>query len=522
MVGILIPVAPITVRAAPRVALRHQIVPGSTVVYKVRIETARGTGAGEQTEIQTGKLTRVIFSESKPGQSTCAQMLELDWPVPASAPAGTQPERNVPAPDAASSPAWVQFSLKRVGLEHAPLLVPGRTAWTRHVLSAVVDVTDFPREKVTVGDGWDRPFQAGSIKGRHRCKVEAFETTDAHIRVTLTVTTEVDPPPERASRHLVSARSVVVFSVRDRELLSLDGRAVWREADRAGGREVTTRITLSADQRDRMPPGQQATERQAIRQLAQAVTAYQREDYEYASRMLQTFMKRWPQSRWRPVAEYISRRMRSEGTSPEPLTARELKQALARQLTLWNLAEQDGDAAMLNRCRSALSHLAQSSRPEITRLLNDADPGVRALACFALGFGSAPADVALLLKACQDADARVRRSALEALAIRASPLADADTLLKGISDDDPTVRQRACEAVGACLPDDSPHRSAARAQLVDRLADDSPEVVLATARALMRIGSAGEIEKIKQTAESAGPSPLQDALREILSTGSEK
>jgi len=493
--------------SAARVRLRHQIAPGSVAVYKVQVTVARRpidqADRDEQTQVQTGTLTRVIFRENEPDWPTCAQMLEFE----AGAAAGGE---------VSQGSSWVQISSARIRADRAAFIVPAGTGWSRAARSAVVQVTDWPGEKVSTGDTWEQPFQAHSIKGRQYYQVRAIDTTGTDSRVTLTVTTEPEPPPASTTRRLVSAESTLVWSVRDGELLSLDGRLVYREAIRAGGRQVQTRITFSRVQRRRMLESQQAIERQAIMRLTQAVAAYQREDLEGASRTLQSFVNRWPRSLWRPAADYLSRRLQAERTGRQPLPTAELKEALVGLLALWAQAEPEEDFETLNHCRLSLAHLTQVNRPEITRLLDDPEGGFRALGCFALAFGSAPADVALIQKKCADADVRVRRMAACALAIRASPLTDAEILLTCLGDDDARVRQRACQAIGRCVGRDSDHLSAARSALVARLSDPSPAVMLAAARALMRTGAAAEIEKVRQAAEDAGPGTLRDALREIL------
>jgi len=505
-----------TAAVAGGVLLRHQMTPGTVTTYRLRIETAHRSAAGERKTVESGRLTRVIFHEDEPGKATCAQMLELDPATPAGDDAQTQPEPGEPTRKAASSPDWVQLSIARVRLDRAPLILPGRTTWTRQVLSAVVGVTDWPSESVSIGDRWERSLPTGPVKGTQRYQLEAIERAGTDVRARLTVSTAVVPPAGSPSRRLVSAGSTVHWSVGDRELLSLDGRAVTRERDRSGACEVTRRIVMTRDRRHRMSQRRQETEREAVIQLGQAVSAYQREDYSYAERTLRVFRRRWPNSRWAPLVEYIRRRIRAERASREPLPADELKTALTKLLALWYQAEQDDDAEVLQRCRSSLAHLAKVNRPEIVRLLDDRQAPLRSLACFALAFGSAPADMALIQTACEDPEVRVRRTALYALTVRASPLTDAQVLLKALGDEDAAVRERACDAVGACVADDSPHLAAARAALVDRLADASSGVVLAAARALMQIGSAGEIEKVKQAAEKAPSGALRDALRGIV------
>lgn len=502
--------------AAPGVVLRHQLTPGSVTAYQVRVDTVRRLGARVQSETRTGSLIRMIFREDRPGTATCAQMLELDTVPPSDDAISTRPAPDKPRSPEAPSPEWVQLSIARVGLKRVPLIVPGETAWSRRALSAVLDVTDWPDRDPSAGDSWERALRMGPTAGEQRYRLEAIEGVGTDVRARITIRTDMPPPEESVARRLVRAESTLIWSVRDRELVSLEGQVVTREAGGAGDWEVTRRIVLTRGRRSRIAGRQLETERDAIIQLGQAVSAYRREDYGYASRTLRTFTRRWPRSRWRPVADYLTRRIREERTSREPLTIAELEESLTKLLALWNQAERDGDLELLDRCRSSLTHLTDVNRPEIARLLDGPEASPRSLACFALAFGAAPADPALLQRACGDDDARVRRTALYALTIRASPLTSADTLLSCLADGDAIVRQRACEAIGACVSYDSPRITDVRSELAGRLADDSPPVVLAAAQALLRVGSATEIEQIRRAAEQATSPGLGDALRQVL------
>ncbi|MHC4796875.1 MAG: HEAT repeat domain-containing protein, partial [Planctomycetota bacterium] len=137
--------------------------------------------------------------------------------------------------------------------------------------------------------------------------------------------------------------------------------------------------------------------------------------------------------------------------------------------------------------------------------------------CFALAFGTAPGDVALIQEHCGDGDLRVRRTAFYALAIRASPFTDVELLLGGLEDGDATVRRRAGEGLGKCVAKDSDDIRAVRGALVKRLHDDSPMVVVAAAQALIRIGSADDIAKIKEAAGRVEPASLKKVLEELVS-----
>jgi len=386
----------------------------------------------------------------------------------------------------------------------------------KNMLKTVVHVTDWPEEPVSGGDTWERPFAAGPIRGRHQFRVEAIKPVGRDNHVTLKITTHIEQPGSSAEDRLLSASSTLEWSVGEGELLSLAGDVVYRKPVAAGGGQVSVQVRFERTARRRLSAGRLAVERQALLRLVRAVSAYQRGDLEGATRDGRRFRKRWPHSSWRPVADDLARRIEDQRRFHKPLPTERLKETLVSLLALWTKAEADHDVELLDRCRLSFTHLTRVNRPELRRLLDDGDGRWRALACFTLAFGTAPADVALIQRHSADGDVHVRRSALRALAIRASPLTDAERLLAGTRDEDAAVRRRACEALDRCLAKDSPHRSAAREALIERLSDDSPDVVLAAARALMRTDSPDEIERIKQAADGTASPTLRAALRELV------
>jgi hypothetical protein len=531
------------VGAAPAVRLRHQTAPGSVAVYRVHVAVQRRaldpSEARSQPQIQTGTLTRVIFRENEPDQPTCAQMLELQAsdvfgpaaekgtvpmspdPVGEERAAGTAtrppsgPNGDSPLARRGDGPR-AQLSVARISAESAPLAVPATTAWTRAAWAVAIDVTTWPPRRVSVGETWETPFRAGPISGDRHYLVEAIKHKGSDQHVVLQIRAAPEPTPAGAPRVLQSAESKLVWSVRDHELISLDGRVVYQSGAGEGGWETTAHLEYTRVSRTPLTPPAQEAERDALIGLTQAVAAYQRDDVEDALQRSERFAGRWPRSRWRPVADYLIRRITTERIGREPMPTEELEHALVRLLELWESAAEEGDVDILEKCRLSFAHLAQVNRPEIMRLLEGREGRWRAVGCFALAFGGAPADLVLIEDACGDGDVQVRRMAMSALAIRGSPLVNGDVILTGLRDHDTQVRRRACDAAGACVSEQAGHLDRVRALLVDRLTDESLMVVVAAARALMRIGSAAEIAQIHQAIERAESNAVKAALQALV------
>jgi hypothetical protein len=471
---------------------------------------ADGTLDAARRVMQRGKLTRILFSDKEPGKAHCAQMLELETDRTTTQVADTRPAR-LPG-------RVVRFSVNSIDAERAPLIVPGETGWSRAMLSTIMLVTDWPVSGVGIGDEWKRSIEVGGIKGRQTFRVSAMDTVDSEQQVKIEVHTKTKVSSSSSGGKLLSANVKLSWSSGKGELISLTGEAVYQEPLRTGGRLVKIGIVLLRTKPPKKPSKSRlAAERRTLIKLANAIGAYHRDDYLSALRTLVPIKRRHRGSIFKPMVDYLIKRIQEERVSQEPLPTEELKKVLVSLLASWDQAETDEDVELGRRCRKSLQHLAKINRPEIVRLLEDSDGRLRGLGCFALAFGTAPGDVALIQEHCGDGDLRVRRTAFYALAIRASPFTDVELLLGGLEDGDATVRRRAGEGLGKCVAKDSDDIRAVRGALVKRLHDDSPMVVVAAAQALIRIGSADDIAKIKEAAGRVEPASLKKVLEELVS-----
>lgn len=507
-----------------QVTLRHRMSAGAVSLYDVRLEILRTPAdpdlADAHAQRLSGRLTRAFFHEAQPGQATCAQMVELepdpdDEPVEVDLPAALM--ETLPLPP----PRRVQLSVAPATVADAPFLVPARTSGSRAMLALLLPVAPWPEHPVAQGDTWEHAARVAGVTIPLTWRVERVESRGGDRLATVTVTSDVVAGETPRAARLPRSRATLVWSARRRDLLSLDGDVAYHEPVHAGGAAVTMRVEIRRTDDRMLSEQREATERQALIRLADAIAAYQREDITFARQALHEFKRRWPTSMWEPMAAHLAERIERERVQASPLPLAELRETLATLMALWASAEREHDLEVLASCRRSLAHITDVNREELIRLLDDDDAQLRTAACFAMAFGGVPGDLARLQERFTDEDARVRATALLATAIRGSPLADLDRIIRATRDAQPSVRRRACQALAASLEEDAAALPDARRALIARLEDDVPEVVFAAAEALRQWGTREDLEQIEQVARQTRHADLRAALEALLGTRDE-
>jgi HEAT repeat protein len=171
--------------------------------------------------------------------------------------------------------------------------------------------------------------------------------------------------------------------------------------------------------------------------------------------------------------------------------------------------------------------------------LDDADPGVRATALSVLTEGTPDGWLPPLVAALRDAEARVRRTAAEALRELVEVLPDADELAGHIDSDDPVVRAAVVDvlrarhagtpglfAKAAVDPDHRVRIEAARAlvsiddsaSLAAIAGDENREVRIAVAHGLATIGGGG-VDTVRDLARDRDPLVRAAALAAFAGLG---
>ena len=488
--------------AAPQLHLRHQLTPGSVSTYDVRVET-------QPPNAITGVLTRAIFRDDPNDSAMCAQILTTRQR--AQPPAQTQPASK--PPHLGNVPDRVQLAVRRISAAHSEYLVPTESKRLQQLLPVITDVLHWLDCAVSVGDTWSRPFAVGSTEGRHRYQFNAIERQGVDQLAKVTVITSFDADAEFDRDRILSARSDLVWSISDRELISLDGRLTYRTPPAAGNEEGFVRITMRRVRNRRWTQHRRADEREALIEITRAVAAYRLDDESQVTRICERFLRQRRTSIFRPLAMYLDQQIRARR---EPLPIDELKQRLVDLLAEWHQTETEDDIEKREQLKRDFARLMEVNRSEIVRLLDDESAEFRAVACFAMAFGKTPADIARMQVSCRDPNARVRQWAMAALAMRGSILTSQDVLMAGLGDSDATVRRRACQAIEVCTPKDSPDTPQAITALADRLNDESADVVYAAAQALMRLGGPSQSERIRSAAEKCADPHLAAALHRLL------
>jgi hypothetical protein len=515
------------VAAAPDAQLRWGLQPGLLETYAVTIDR-RSSLQSYQTR-QEGKLTRMFLAGSQPGQWNCAQMLELDQgravrvagsPAPTTSPAD-RIVALVPVPH-------TQLTVGLATQTDASLIVPGGSSFERDLMRAILEWGDWPEQGVGVGARWSRDFAAGSLAGPQRFLVESFDETARNrpvVQIALTADLKNRAGPS-ATYRVTGVTGTIRWAFRSKRLVEFRGHAVFTR-NRAGADErIELDVIVQPKSRTLVSIAEHNASHEQITELAAAIREYNADRLVDAQGELGQFVRRWPGSRWRPVADFLVKQIAAEQASAHfaagPTTsapADALHNALVATLAQWRVATQRSDAARTTGSRESLERLARANRAEIVKLAESADASERALACLGLAFAGAPADVAVISGLTEDANTTVREIAYYALVIRASPLVGADVLIRGTEDAVASVRARACEAIAACVRPDSPEAATLATELAPRLTDESPRVRAAAARALAAIGTREHVEPLERAAndpasQSVRPD-LQDALREL-------
>lgn len=496
---------------AASVQLRHQLTPGTVCVYEARMEIERqgGDAAALQKVVRRGTLTRAVFADDRANLATAAQILLTCDDAPGGAP--TRPA-SMPADRV---PDHVQLLTAPVQSGQSRYLLPLGPTGVQQVLRTSMAEMIWPEQPVPVGrTTWTRPCRAGRLHGEQRYELGELQRKGSQQLARVIVTTELEEPePARSGPKVNSVRAELLWSISERELVALDGLLRYQEQREGVDEEVAVRVTLDRTHRRRWTPLRRASEREALVEMTRAVMVYRVGDDEQLQRICSRFLRQYPTSTWRPMAEYLERQIEPHS---EPLAIDALKQRLADLLGQWHQTELNDDSETREQLKREFARLMKVNRAEIVRLLDDDSAEFRAVACFALAFGETPADIARIQQACGDPAEHVRQWAMSALALRGSTLTSQDVLVAGLNDSDPVVRRRACQAIEACTSTDTPAAPDTVAALADRLDDDSADVIYAAAQALVRLGDDSRFDRIRQAAERCGNPVLAAALLRLL------
>ncbi len=538
--------------AALTVRLRNDLAPGTVAVYAVRVQTTRLTERGESRTFlefdQHAELTRYVLETPPTEAPQHAQMLVIRparlmrleqgattgpdqggqlWasdsqPVQPGASATTNrssPEGK-PAPDRDDlglPPSGVRLNVARFGPGGAPLLMPFAPAVEQAVLQLLVDCGGWPAEPVRAGQSWQHPVRSDALVGQQTCRLRDAGQKARRRLATIDVSSSARFVGRYANRwELHRARSALVWDLANHLLEELTGSAAYREDRLRTVETVTLRIEIARRRLFRLPQASRERTRSELIRIADAVVAFNQHQWDQAERAARVFIGSSPASRWRPIADYILQETRAAKQHAAPLTTAELRDRLTRLVALWQAAVSEDEPRRLPRYRRALERLAQANRPELLRLAAEGDENARAVAVFALAFGTAPADLVTLQKAGADGHPRVRAWAAYGLAIRASPETDLALLGELLEDEAEVVRARGCQAVAACIQPGSETSARFRKKLLARLSDPAAAVRRQAVLALANLGAAEDITALERSRTAEKDPTVRDLIEALI------
>ena len=490
---------------AAAVQFRWDTTSGVLETYTVTVE--RRIAGEPLASRQTGKLTRVILECPQPGHSNFAQMLEL-----------TQAEPVVPEDTAArwgdqlrgrirKAPPRTQFATGTMSPTQAALLIPGGSPVEKDILRALLDWGPWPAAAVGEGAAWQSDCVGSVLVGRRTIRVAQLDTRPGgEARATLHLTAELAPADDPAAvPRIVRAEADVTWAVSPGRPLRVTAQAVYVNPSE----EIRLAVRIVALSRLVLTTGEHNQTQEQISRLATAVNAYQAERPDEARAQLEQFRRAWPRSRWRPVADFLLDQIRADersearlltaATAPASRPGHDLRTRLAGLLGDWQPATRSPGTPG-EPIRVALERIARAERDGIIELTRSADPADRTLACVALAFGRAPADAVVLSRMVEDPDAMVRAVAYYALSLRGPLLVAPELFEAGFADPDPLVRTYACEAIASCVRPTADGATALADRLAELLADDSPRVREAAARAIAALGDRRHVSLLRRAA----------------------
>ncbi len=510
---------------AADVRLTHNATPGALTVYDIELTTRRTIIADQVSEepawVQTGTLTCANLSGNHSGKFSRVQMLQLIPADPSPTAQATEPSASQPFDwmMPLRLPGGTSLTIDQLDDGTGAYRTPLETTVSGDMLSLLMPPRKWPQQPLSPAGVYDETVKLSFGTFRRNFRLEKVRTRYGERQAIIKLDVEAvsgDQPSEDDRPRFQRGAASLAWSVSNDDLAALQAEISWEEPLRIGRLQEAAELAMMRTTRRTWSKGMQDIERAALVDLANAIHAERRNDPKQAFQIAGGFLAGHPNSVWFPMARELHDRLNPDRAGLEPVPFEKLNPMLVRLIALWTRAEAEEDQRVRQLSEAALAHLAEVNRPEIRRLMDDEDAAVRKLGTFALAFGKAPADVALIQKMCADPDTSVRRTALVGLTMRASPLTDPDRIIPCIADQDEEVRLRACEALGACGSTKGERREKVLTAIRGRLDDDSLRVVLAAAEVLLLQGNTEDRALIESRASSAKPSGIRSSLRRLL------
>ena len=229
------------------------------------------------------------------------------------------------------------------------------------------------------------------------------------------------------------------------------------------------------------------------------------------------FVEGHPASLWLPVARDLLERARSDVRTFGKMDAGQIADVLTKLVTRWQMAAMQNRLEPLQPVRATFRKLMKTNRGVLHELASAENPNLRAMAVFCIAFGDTPEDLARVVAACKDEEARVRAWAAYGLAERRATEVDPAVLEALLADVNDKVRQRACMAIRGCVRVDSPHRARFFKRLLERVRQDKvDEVRLLAALAVNDLATKDDLPALIDAEHEQDVPPIRRQLEATI------
>lgn len=492
-------------------------------IYSLERTVKRTVRYGERSEVLSytakSEWTRLQLRDSDRRTGKIAQMIVDEPPAKIRLTRDGQPVSDPPEPDSiALSAGSTRLATDDWTRTETTVLVPAAEPMEQAALSAMLDFARWPEEPKRVGDHWDNSVSTPFFEG-----TQNFELADVlrvGDRTILRIRMNVDGALRgRAAKNaeFAAAEVFIRWGYGRHTLDGLSGTARYRRNTGDAVEEYELALSVRQTRNDVLSVDAANLLIDQINAVGDLITDKNAGKFAAARDGCAAFLKKWPDSLWRPAVDYLAREMNSK-LNPAVADA-EFRIRVVETLRKWRSANDGEKPDEIEAARAELKQLADGSRDRLLKLTTADGQNLRAASIFALAFGSNPDNARRIEAAMKDPSPRVRSWALYALTeLRHAP-ADAGVFLVALNDDDPGVRARACAAAAECISPTSPQMPAIRDRVFQLLRDDMRDSTRrAAAIAMGIIGTADDIPRLRKGIKHETSRPIRERIERAIAS----
>ncbi len=492
-------------------------------VYSLERTIRRTVRYGERSEVLSyvakSEWTRLQLRDADQRTGKIAQMIVDAAPAKIKLTRDGQPVSEPPEPDSiALSGGSTRLATDEWTKSETTVLVPAAEPIEQAAISAMLDFARWPAEAMRVGDRWENSVATGFFDG-----TQSFELADVFrvgdrtmLRMRMTVQGSLRGRAAKNSQFM-GAEVVIRWGYGRHTLDGLSGTAHYRRNSGEGVEEYELTLVVRQTRNDILSVEAANLLIDQINAVGDLISDKNAGKFAAARDGCASFLKKWPDSLWRPAVDYLAREMDSK-LNPAVAEA-EFRVRVVETLRKWRAANEGEKADEIEAARKEMKQLADGCRPRLLKLLTGDSQNMRAAAVFTLAFGSDPDNAKRIEAAMKDASPRVRSWALYGLTeLRRAPT-DAGVFLVALNDDDPGVRARACAAAAECVPRGSPQMPAIRDRVFQLLRDDMRDGTRRAAAITMGIiGTAEDLPRLRKGIKHETSRPIRERIERAIAT----